>query len=96
MEGVLAGVRPGSCLRERREGSTAFRLSSPAVPPKPPHLLGQGPEKRRKVDSSRPVSTPACHPAQAGQRPPPLRGGGEERESVKSVCLLIEKFENSR
>ncbi|KAJ8370862.1 hypothetical protein SKAU_G00108900 [Synaphobranchus kaupii] len=70
-------------------------IQKPQVPPKPPHLLGQGPEKRRKwipPPPSRPL--PATPPKPVKTPTPP--GRGQEKESVKSVCLLIEKFENSR
>ncbi|XP_035238223.1 faciogenital dysplasia isoform X1 [Anguilla anguilla] len=70
-------------------------VQKPQVPPKPTHLLGQGPDKKRKwipPAPSRPL--PATPPKPSKTPTPP--GRGEEKESVKSVCLLIEKFENSR
>ncbi|KAJ8394787.1 hypothetical protein AAFF_G00041420 [Aldrovandia affinis] len=66
-------------------------VQKPQVPPKPSHLLGQGPDKKRKwipPAPSRPL--PATPPKPSN---PPASSG---REAVKSVCLLIEKFENSR
>ncbi|KAJ8257511.1 hypothetical protein GJAV_G00186380 [Gymnothorax javanicus] len=65
------------------------------VPPKPAHLLGPDQDKRSKripPPPSRPL--PATPPKPSKAPIPP--GRGELQEPVKSVCLLIEKFENSR
>ncbi|XP_036390023.1 faciogenital dysplasia isoform X1 [Megalops cyprinoides] len=76
--------------------ATASRRQKPQVPPKPPHLLGAGQDKRHKwipPAPSRPL--PATPPPKPNKTPTPP-GREVEREAVKSVCLLIEKFENSR
>ncbi|XP_030641124.1 faciogenital dysplasia [Chanos chanos] len=78
----------------------------PQVPPKPAHLLELGQDKRPKripPAPCRPLPTPPPKPrtCQGPSRP----GSDQAQEpqtttststSTKSVCLLIEKFENSR
>ncbi|XP_061113568.1 faciogenital dysplasia isoform X2 [Conger conger] len=70
-------------------------VQKPQVPPKPPHLLGQGPDNRRKWIPPAPSRPLPATPPKPSKTPTP-QGRGEEKESAKSVCLLIEKFENSR
>ncbi|XP_015203781.2 faciogenital dysplasia [Lepisosteus oculatus] len=79
--------------------STAAAKNPPAqkpqVPPKPVHLQSFGQERRPKFippPPSRPLpSKPLPKPSKS-----PVSAGKEENKPVKSVCLLIEKFENSR
>ncbi|KAI1892940.1 hypothetical protein AGOR_G00138680 [Albula goreensis] len=67
----------------------------PQVPPKPQHLLVQGPDRRPKLIPPAPSRPLPATPPKPSKTPAPP-GREVEREPAKSVCLLIEKFENSR
>lgn len=63
----------------------------PQVPPKPAHLLALGQDKQ-------PVQIPPapCRPLPTPPPKPKFLASEQNKQSARSVCLLIEKFENSR
>ncbi|CAL8250806.1 unnamed protein product [Arctogadus glacialis] len=70
----------------------------PQVPPKPPHLLALGQDKKPKripPAPSRPLPAPPPPPKPKPVLTAPVQGPQTQREAQK-VGLLIEKFESSR
>ncbi|XP_045063158.1 FYVE, RhoGEF and PH domain-containing protein 3-like isoform X1 [Coregonus clupeaformis] len=70
----------------------------PQVPPKPPHLLALGQDKKPKripPAPSRPLPAPPPPPKPRPSQTPPGLATQPQREA-QSVGLLIERFENSR
>ncbi|CAL8257927.1 unnamed protein product, partial [Gadus morhua 'NCC'] len=69
----------------------------PQVPPKPPHLLALGQDKKPKripPAPSRPLPAPPPPPKPKPVLTAPVQGPQTQREAQK-VGLLIEKFESS-
>ncbi|CAB1336169.1 unnamed protein product [Coregonus sp. 'balchen'] len=70
----------------------------PQVPPKPPHLLALGQDKKPKripPAPSRPLPAPPTSPKPRPSQTPPGLATQPQREA-QSVGLLIERFEKSR
>ncbi|KAF7664843.1 hypothetical protein LDENG_00161820 [Lucifuga dentata] len=103
---VKKGQTPRPChdrpaIKPRPQPSTSPSLPTakkPQVPPKPPHLLALGQDKKPKripPAPSRPLPAPPPPPKPKPSQTPPGLSTQPQREAQK-VGLLIERFENSR
>ncbi|XP_048873003.1 faciogenital dysplasia [Brienomyrus brachyistius] len=99
--GTLAAPRPypsDPAGRKCHQAAAAPRRPAsqrPQVPPKPSHLLGLGREKSPKWIPPAPSRPLPAAPTPKPSKAPTCLGKPDAEKTVKSVCLLIEKFENS-
>ncbi|XP_028309972.1 faciogenital dysplasia isoform X2 [Gouania willdenowi] len=101
------GPTPRQChnrpaIKPRPQSSTSPRppvAQKPQVPPKPPHLLALGQDKKPKripPAPSRPLPAPPPPPKPKPALTPPGLGAQQPPKEAQKVGLLIERFENSR
>ncbi|XP_062855238.1 faciogenital dysplasia isoform X2 [Trichomycterus rosablanca] len=66
-------------------------LQKPRVPPKPSHLLVLGQDKQQQQ-----IPPAPCRPLPIPPPKPRVLTSDQHQQPAKSVCLLIEKFENAK